>query len=709
LAVKLILLLSPFILTLGAAIAQTSQPSGALNEARVKIDVVLILDTSGSMLKTDPQGLRYEGVKLLLSFLGSGDRLGIVQFAGEAKVFQELEPFAQANKDRLVDSIRSIPIEGAFTDITEGIKLASALLNKTGSDRGEQNQDVRQRVMVLLSDGKVEPNPSISPAFARTLQLVHEVLPELKNRSTKVFTLALSERADRAFLGEVAVATDGLTWYAQTPDDLHRSFAELFLALKRPQVVSQTSRGFSIDGEVEEATFYINHSPESQLALVPPKGEVMTEARHPSSVSWFTGHNFAVITVANPELGDWRVTGTTSEDGFATLLTKLKLLTDWPLVVRAGDEPLVQARLYEDNKPVSIPEMSGVIQFGFQIVPTDKIAKPVAQEPLNDSGLSGDKLASDGIFSGRSGALELGSYKLSVVAKGPTFQRSQQVPFTVKPPLLALTLKQEGGVFSDELTPQSEVKKDIDDKALAPGLKREQIFAADQGGELIVSLSKEAQSLKDSEVKLLALSTARELTELDIKPVSGAVKVFSAKTGQLPKSGRYKIKAVIKGQEKGGVLIEAESRVLVLDYSKASEPVVSKGQALVEESTKGESAEVEKVEHAKDISPIIPVLIISVVNIVGFVLGIRLIKSEKPKGSMANTRYAPAPQLIEALEGFEERASSSVVSFKDPIFKLIEDIVNNRGSALPKGDVAADSSQDVEHEGEAIDRLGEGA
>jgi Mg-chelatase subunit ChlD len=121
----------------------------------------------------------------------------------------------------VTSKIQDIAAEGVFTDIAEGIKLARAILEL--SPRANA-----QRVIVLLSDGRVEPDPKVSPAFARTLELVHDILPGLRSKETRVFTLAFSDQADRAFLAEMAAATDGLTWFTQTPEEVHRSFAELF-------------------------------------------------------------------------------------------------------------------------------------------------------------------------------------------------------------------------------------------------------------------------------------------------------------------------------------------------------------------------------------------------------------------------------------------------------------------------------------------------
>jgi Mg-chelatase subunit ChlD len=630
---------------------------------RAALDVVLMFDASGSMIKTDPRELRYEGAKLLTSFLSEGDRLGVVQFAGNARIVQELEPVTPTTTEQISRSIRSIKTEGIFTDMTEGIKVSAAMLERS-------SRAGAQRVVVLLSDGKVEPDPTVGPAFARTLQLVQEMLPELKAKEIRVFTLALSEQADRGLLGEIAAATEGLTWYTQTAEEMHKSFAELFLALKRPQVVPQTGRGFSIDAEVDEATFYINHAPGAVLSLLSPKDESMTAGKHPDHVTWFSGQNFDVITVKEPELGNWGVGGTTAEDGFATVLTNLQLLTDWPLVVRAGDEPLVQARLYEETKPVSLPEMSGVIKFGFQIIATDKISKPVVQDSLTDDGSRGDVVALDGIFSSRTGSLEAGAYKLTVVAKGPTFQRSQQIPFTVRPRLVTVSVKNPGGAFGEEFSQPGEAVEQAAQQPQAGNARRVEIrHQGSEDSEFTVTVSKEVVALKSYQVSLVALSEERQLIEIPLKRVSPAGREYLATAEKLPTAGRYRVKAVLKGSDKKGEQMEAESSVVDLIFKPRSSHVVP---TVVSKSAESHEHDEEQHRLSGHQLPIIPLVVVSVVNLLGFLLVHRLLKRQKRSGASVGQRYLPPAQMLESLETLESRASSTTVQPDDPIFKLLE-------------------------------------
>lgn len=637
-----------------------------LQSSRANIDVVLLFDASGSMLKTDPQKLRYEGAKLLLSFLGEGDRLGIVQFAGAAKVVQEIVPFSPSRIGETTQKIQDIVAEGAFTDIAEGIKLSKSLLEQ--APRAEA-----ARVIVLLSDGKVEPDPKIAPAFARTLELVHDVLPDLKAKETKVFTLALSEQADRAFLGEIAAATDGLTWYTQSAEDIHKSFAELFLAMKRPQVVAQTGRGFTIDEDVEEATFYINHLPEETLGLVSPKGQEFSAEKRPEYVTWFTGKNFDVVTITEPEAGNWQVVGTQAQDGFATVLTDLKLLTDWPLAIRAGDTPLVQARLYEENKPVSLPEMSDVLKVGFQIVPTDKVSQPIVQEPLNDEGQRGDTVARDGIFSSITGPMKVGSYKLVVAAKGPTFQRSQQIPFTVRQRLITLDIKREDAVFEEERQDLGAApgSSDVDTPHVeaqdASVEVSDSTLSGDETTEIVVTVSKEAAGFRNYEIQLSALSAERERTDVVMKKSPSNPRYFSTSASVLPKDGVFKLKAILKGEVKKGEDVYAESAPISFRFkAREARPVTKEAES--HDTDKHEAAPVKPNGMRL---PLLPIAITTVLN--GVVLAglFSMFRGKQKQARSTEQKYLPHKQLLDAIANLEEKVSANSIELDDPIFATL--------------------------------------
>lgn len=666
----------------GAILAAVACPLPCLAEERgldaprSAVDAVLLIDTSGSMLLTDPLKLRYEGAKLLLQFLGKNDRIGVVAFSDSATVVSDLQPYAAERSDQLVNAIQGIKTEGRYTDLLEAIKAGSGLLESN-------SREDAQRVLILLSDGKMEPEASRGTAMARTQELVNDILPDLKAQEIKVHTLALSPQADRELLGEIASATDGLSWYTKEPAELQKSFADLFLAVKRPQVVQLTSKGFRIDDDVEEATFYVNHDEGAALTLMTPKNNEISAADAPEWVTWFTGKTFDVITLREPEAGDWQIHGVTTTDGFAAVLTNLKLVTDWPSIVRAEDKVLVQARLYESEKPVALPEMSGVIKYAFQIAPTDKISEPLIRDFLNDEGQNGDRVAHDGIFSSVVSLNDAGEYRLTIIARAPTFQRSQQMPFRVRPRLVALKIinpeeleaQHESGTEHSKEEPKEEGANEEEDKkkiAVEKGSGRS-IFK--------VELSAEVSSFRMVDVKLVAKAGDRKRYELPLRRSPSNPLEYEFLAGALPEDGRYLLQAFLKAETKKRQEVEAESKKIIFERALLkSEPEVPVSVVI-----RDKEEEAPKPQGL----PFIPMAIVTVINALLALVGLTLVKKMAPKDVASVGRYVPPRELSEAVATLREVAERVEVDFNDPFFDSIQDEQVVEVQTTPQAEQAA--------------------
>lgn len=644
-----------------------------LPQPRPAVDAVLLIDASGSMLKTDAQMLRYDGAKLFLQFLGKDDRLAIVSFTDTANVVSDLREFSKEPADAVAQRIQSIKTEGQYSDILEGVRAAAKLLEASPRNDAE-------RIIVLLSDGKMEPNPQAGAASARTIELVNQVLPELKAKEIKIHSLAFSDQADKMLLSEISAATDGLNWFTTTSDDVHKSFASLFLVVKRPQVLQMRSRSFALDEDVDEATFYISRDEGAKLTLISPKNEEMTVDRIPEWVTWFAGKNFDVITMKEPDIGEWQVQSAGSAEGFATVLTNLRLVTDWPVVVRVGDKSVVQARLYDGEKPVSLPEMSGVVQYAFQVVPTDRIAAAVVKDFLNDEGRDGDKVARDGIFSRYATINEPGEYRLSIVARAPTFERTQQVPFRVRPPLLTFSIVPGGGHAHAD-SHDSHALDGVESPDHEQGHGEKGAIRGDPSFVFKAELSKEAIGFRDLDVTVEALSRERKKTVIRLKRQHGEESAsFEGTADSLPASGVYTVTATLKGISKKGQEMEAESEPLKFELSGLVKKVDPTATPAPKEVHDEEPKQADKL-------PLLPIALISGSSVLAMIVGILLTK--KKKGSTAaGARYNPPKQMLDAIASLEQKIAASDLKVGD--VKLESEVEAERTQAAAKAASAAE-------------------
>jgi len=665
-----------------------------------KIDAILLLDASGSMLQTDPDRLRDEGAKLFTKFLRDGDRLGIVQFEKNASVIRTLSPF-KIDDATISQDIGKVSSNGLFTDLFSGIDEAAKILIKEGREDAS-------KAIVLLSDGRMEPDPAIAGPYVRTEELLEKLLPELKARGIKVHTLALSEKSDRALLSEVAVATEGVTWFASDAQSIHQAFAELFLAVKQPQVVPLVGKTFSIDVDVQEATFYINRKDGAPLVLISPSGKVLREGDIPldlaNSIKWFHSQKFDVVTINAPETGDWQVQGVTDTDGFATVLTNLKLVSDWPATL-VSDEPVVlQARLNDGTKPIVLKEVSGVTKYGIQIVPTDRVSEPVLEELLYDDGTHGDAIAGDGIFSYRVTLSEPGEYRAWIVAKGPTFDRRQQIPFQVKNP--AITLKvidaSEEELASDHAVAgehkneshdahgehadhggHEHDKQDSDITVHADGNKT-QIIRALLGADL--------KLLRSAQVKLSVITQDRRRISLDME--RNGEGNFDLPVSKFPIAGDFTLTATFKGITKKKVEIEEVSKSIKFSLK---ETVQGKEPEGIKDIV------IEKKVETKPTNPTPFVLLSLVASLVGCGFFVWQAKSIQAGESFTLPEIPSLDLAFAGIGELEARVALNSISIDDPILKnevIFPSIGGMQRDEAPKDE--ADTSSDLSTE-EAVE------
>ena len=67
-------------------------PEAGNAQARGNIDVALVIDSSGSMKKTDPRSLRIPAAKLFISLLDSNDRAAVLSFSDKGHPIAGLPP-----------------------------------------------------------------------------------------------------------------------------------------------------------------------------------------------------------------------------------------------------------------------------------------------------------------------------------------------------------------------------------------------------------------------------------------------------------------------------------------------------------------------------------------------------------------------------------------------------------------------------------------
>lgn len=375
--------------------------------------VVLAVDTSGSMRKTDPRNLRREASKLLVSLLGPQDRLALVTFDTRASIRCPLENVTKS-KASLANQIDRIRSDGKFTNLEDALRVAQEAF-------GSQDSGGRKAI-VFLTDGKMDTGDP-DQDLGLTKALLGERVPRLSEESVPVYAIAFSPLADAALLDRIATATGGLFYTAETAEDLHGVLLRIYRQLARPDALPIQGKTFLVDPSVREMTIVVTKTePEGTVGIRSPAGRRITSQAVAPGIRWFAAEAFEMITVEGPEPGTWEVDYREEAPREVFILTDLSLLSSFSenaLEARAARPVEVWLEEKGQKLPAGMLETQGV-EFLCELESEDQEKVPV---PLHDDGLDGDRTAGDGVFTGVVQPEKAETYRLCVSALGRTFER----------------------------------------------------------------------------------------------------------------------------------------------------------------------------------------------------------------------------------------------------------------------------------------------
>lgn len=167
----------------------TIEVNGTSETTTNQLDIVISLDSSGSMSSSDPTNLRMQASKNLIDNLDPlNDQVGAVNWD---EVVLGSEPLTN-NFQKVKDFIDS---GGAFdgTDLDVGLNEAIKLLDEGGRANSK-------KVIIFLTDGYGYYTPSGSPGSPAD---------DAKNKGYIIYTIGLGSSVDETILQEIADVTGG--------------------------------------------------------------------------------------------------------------------------------------------------------------------------------------------------------------------------------------------------------------------------------------------------------------------------------------------------------------------------------------------------------------------------------------------------------------------------------------------------------------------
>ncbi|HJX34975.1 MAG TPA: FHA domain-containing protein [Desulfatiglandales bacterium] len=190
------------------------------------LDIMLVMDNSGSMKKNDPDFLASDVVARSLVDLGDDLYVGMVIFDAKARIALNLTP---ANNivfnANIVSSLDKVNYNGLFSDTPAAIEMAIYELKNNG------RKDA-QKIIILMSDGFVDTGNKLED-LERARWLREDLAEEGARSGIRIFGVAFSDMADFSLFQILAGKTDGEYFRTYKVEDINAIFDRI------KQVVSE--------------------------------------------------------------------------------------------------------------------------------------------------------------------------------------------------------------------------------------------------------------------------------------------------------------------------------------------------------------------------------------------------------------------------------------------------------------------------------------
>jgi len=296
------------------------------------MDIVFVMDKSGSMVKSDKDRIAVMGAQMFLDMIPrTGANAGVVDFASSADA-ADMTQIQDDDKGKtyLKNYLANIEYDSGVTDYGLALKKAVELLDQSDSNN--------QKAILFFTDGNL--NTGKKRDISEAESDVEEAVAAASKKGYRIFSLGLNnnEKVDEVVLSKFAKDTDGNYWVVDSASELLKAFENIFKEIGSTEekvigtIQGSGSLSFNVDSaNVSEANLVILSS--SKLKDIklrdPDKKLVNLEGeRCVASIK----EKYTVLKIINPDKGRWKL----SVKGVRSDNIIVKLIYDYDLSIDAN-------------------------------------------------------------------------------------------------------------------------------------------------------------------------------------------------------------------------------------------------------------------------------------------------------------------------------------------------------------------------------------
>jgi hypothetical protein len=321
--------------------------ASAADVDKLDLDVVLVIDCSGSMNYSDPGKLALAAANEFIDLCGSSDsRIGYVMYTHVIAASQQFDDrsYIVSFQKELKNAISAIQYQSAGdTDTARGLEAAMEIF------KNDPVTSARRPVIILLSDGNTDlsSNFSGSRTTAESLAALERVKAEL---DIPVYTIGFNYNGnmDTESLSSISSVTGARAQVATTaeelPDILQNIYADIAQAMdgsKTTVIATGVPQTFEIsvsNNSIYKAMVTVRSSKAlTDVKMADPSGAEPSRSvpdRNSMSLDVDPGGTYTMFSLFKPIKGQWQLTFTGTQGDEVTIaqlsVYDLSLVMDLP-------------------------------------------------------------------------------------------------------------------------------------------------------------------------------------------------------------------------------------------------------------------------------------------------------------------------------------------------------------------------------------------
>ena len=427
---------------------ESFKDSGSMN-----LDVVFVLDASGSMLTSDPNKTALDAFNLFVDMCDETCNVGYDVYTHKIKDSEKLTNIKdKENLDKMKEKIEKIVYDPkGDTDIALGLTEAMKIF-----DEDENEDQYRRKAIVLLSDGNTD-----LPKGPRTVKESHEelekTLSSLSDKSIPVYSIGLNydKSLDKEELKNISSKTEGKVYETSKSDELIGIISDIFSNISDMNGIDLEITDGNVSFEIKDSSvFYVNVIIRSKLSvselnpeLKDPQGNKV-DLKDNEDIKVTSTKSYTLIKIMYPKEGKWdlHLEKATSKN------CSVKQLNFYSVFVKQN--------IPEDVTIGKIVQIEASINDGKGIVNDKDLLNDIEMTTVveTDNGTTEIKLkkGTNGVFTGEYPTEARGVLRITTKAVSQRFNKESSAVF------VKVTEMADGNhVTSEEIEQQEQMKDNI--------------------------------------------------------------------------------------------------------------------------------------------------------------------------------------------------------------------------------------------------------